>query len=135
MQVSSFRKLRRVGADSEQIFEMAATLTGTLQLGSDEEDNLADASGFTTSRASAASMRNGGSNWVEGAPRGARSRAKGAHLRLTLPPGTTKVGRDLRHWPSRTAISCLPHSCCERSTYAAIRVSALRYRISKILYW
>lgn len=93
--MSSFRKLRRVGSDSAQLFDMAATLTGTLQLGSDEEGELADATGFT-SRASAASARNGGSGWVEGGPRGTRGRAKGAHLRLTLPPGTTKVLADPR---------------------------------------
>lgn len=98
MQVSSFRKLRRVGSDSAQLFGMAASLSGTLQLGSDEEEDLADDSGFTTQGASAASMRNGVSHWVEGAPRGTRGRAKGAHLRVTLPAGSTKVRGEPRHF-------------------------------------
>ena len=34
---------------------------------------------------------NMGSQWVEGAPLGNRGRARGAHLRITLPAGSTRV--------------------------------------------
>lgn len=87
--------------------EMVSTLTGTLPLNSDEEDALADPSGFTRSAASATSMRIGGSHWVEGAPTQSQGRSKGAHLRLTLPAGTTKVS-------VKSHISCshLFHNSC-----------------------
>ena len=94
-QVSSFHKLRGVDSDSAQLFDLAASLTGTLQLDSDEENNLAEASGFTTREASSASMLGGASHWVEGAPKGSHGRPKGAHLRLTLPAGATKVRNNL----------------------------------------
>ena len=71
--------------------EMVSTLTGTLQLGSDEEDELAAPRGATCSAASAASMRASGGAWVVGAPIGKGGRSKGAHLRVTLPAGSTQV--------------------------------------------
>ena len=91
--MSPFRQVRRAPGETGELYEVAAALTGTLQLGSDEEADQADENGFTRPSASVG----GGSlhkrsQWVEGAPHGSRGRARGAHLRVTLPAGSTKVG-------------------------------------------